>query len=135
MRLITGDSFAKWAPSGLLLIVAAVHLCLVLTVDLTPWRGGGFAMFSTLDASGWRMLSCEAVNAKGEPGLIFWTIPGETIKGPFNSPRRSKLRTWPTPGRLRRLADEILASSFVQVGSYNTMPIYALPPPNTKIVT
>ena len=41
-------------PVSLLIVVAGVQLILVTTAGLTPWKGGGFGMFSTTDDGGRR---------------------------------------------------------------------------------
>jgi hypothetical protein len=41
-------------PSALLIIVAATQIALARTVGMTPWKGGGFGMFSTLDHGAYR---------------------------------------------------------------------------------
>ena len=41
-------------PMFLLLAVAYAQVALVRTADLSPWKGGGFGMFSTTDDSGRR---------------------------------------------------------------------------------
>jgi hypothetical protein len=41
-------------PASLLLAVAAVQVALATTAGLTPWKGGGFGMFSTTDDGGRR---------------------------------------------------------------------------------
>lgn len=38
-----------YAPSLLLVVVALYQVGLAYTVDLSPWLGGGFGMFSTMD--------------------------------------------------------------------------------------
>ena len=43
-------------PVVILLIVAAVQIYLARTADLTPWKGGGFGMFSTTDSVANRFL-------------------------------------------------------------------------------
>ena len=43
-------------PAFLLLAVACVHFALVRQRALSPWKGGGFGMFSTLDARPFRYL-------------------------------------------------------------------------------
>jgi hypothetical protein len=45
-----------WIAPLLLLIVAAFQICLVRTANLTPWKGGGFGMFSTNDGNANRSL-------------------------------------------------------------------------------
>jgi hypothetical protein len=39
-----------WAPVALLLALAGAHFALVRCCALHPWLGGGFGMFSTVDA-------------------------------------------------------------------------------------
>jgi len=41
-------------PVALLVAVAAVQVALVNTAGLSPWKGGGFGMFSTTDDAGRR---------------------------------------------------------------------------------
>ena len=48
---------AEWRallPVSLLIMVAAVQVTLATTAGLTPWKGGGFGMFSTTDDGGRR---------------------------------------------------------------------------------
>jgi hypothetical protein len=44
-------------PPVLLLIAFASQIVLVRAVALTPWKGGGFGMFSTLDHGAFRRVS------------------------------------------------------------------------------
>ena len=39
----------KALPAVLLVAMAVTQVVLTRTSDLTPWKGGGFGMFSTLD--------------------------------------------------------------------------------------
>src|SRR5262245_49145722 len=41
-------------PPVLLVVVALCQVALAKTVGLTPWKGGGFGMFSTLDHGAYR---------------------------------------------------------------------------------
>jgi hypothetical protein len=41
-------------PVALLVAVASVQVVLTRTAGLSPWKGGGFGMFSTTDDSGRR---------------------------------------------------------------------------------
>lgn len=43
-----------WLPAVLLCTIAVVQIVLVKTADLSPWKGGGFGMFSSLDGSAFR---------------------------------------------------------------------------------
>ena len=50
----------RWAeaiPAALLAVVAGSQLVLARTANLTPWKGGGFGMFSTLDHAAFRRIS------------------------------------------------------------------------------
>jgi hypothetical protein len=46
--------WARSLPAALLAVVALVQVTLTHTTDLTPWKGGGFGMFSTLDHGAFR---------------------------------------------------------------------------------
>src|SRR6186997_1614670 len=48
--------FIAAIPALILLAVASVQIFLVHTGRLTPWKGGGFGMFSTTDGSMFRSL-------------------------------------------------------------------------------
>jgi hypothetical protein len=45
---------ARWLPATLLGVVATAQIILALAGGLTPWKGGGFGMFSTLDHGAYR---------------------------------------------------------------------------------
>ena len=45
---------AKLLPSALLVVVALTQIVLARTAAMTPWKGGGFGMFSTLDHGAYR---------------------------------------------------------------------------------
>ena len=45
---------AKILPPVLLVIVAVSQIVVARTADLTPWKGGGFGMFATLDHGAYR---------------------------------------------------------------------------------
>ena len=47
-------SYLPKIPAALLTLVAVVQIGLTRTVHLTPWKGGGFGMFSTLDHGAFR---------------------------------------------------------------------------------
>jgi len=48
---------AEVIPAVLLVAVACGQLVLARTAGLTPWKGGGFGMFSTLDHGAFRRVS------------------------------------------------------------------------------
>jgi len=42
-------AIAVWLPTGLLLTVACTQMMLARTASLSPWKGGGFGMFASVD--------------------------------------------------------------------------------------
>ena len=50
-----------WLPSALLVLVALIQITLTRTVDLDPWKGGGFGMFATVDGISSRQLRATAL--------------------------------------------------------------------------
>ena len=49
-----------WLPAAILLSVALTQVTLTRVADLSPWKGGGFGMFSTTDGWGARHLHAVA---------------------------------------------------------------------------
>jgi hypothetical protein len=49
--------YAEFLPAVLLVLVACGQLVLARTGNLTPWKGGGFGMFSTLDHGAFRRVA------------------------------------------------------------------------------
>ena len=93
-----------FAP-GLLLLVAAVHFVLVFSRDLSPWKGGGFGMFSTVDSPGARYLKAYLVFEHGEMQI--------------DIPRRLKrearlVRTLPSVENLDTLAKRLASQTWVR---------------------
>jgi hypothetical protein len=50
------SSWSCWLPGFLLIAVAISQIVLATTADLSPWKGGGFGMFSTIDGTASRDL-------------------------------------------------------------------------------
>jgi hypothetical protein len=53
---------ASFLPVGLLISVALHQLAATVYGDLSPWLGGGFGMFATLDSPGNRAASAHVVD-------------------------------------------------------------------------
>jgi hypothetical protein len=45
-----------WLPAILLVVIAMVQVMLAKTANLSPWKGGGFGMFSTTDGTAFRYI-------------------------------------------------------------------------------
>jgi hypothetical protein len=84
----------------LLCAVAIVQIALAHTVALTPWKGGGFGMFSTLDHSGYRGVD---VIVEGPDRSEQLAIP-ESLEV-----AAARAAACPTNGLLRRLAEGVVA--------------------------
>ena len=95
------DRVLRWTAPSILLLIAAAQVYQVRAHDLTPWKGGGFGMFSTVDNPRRRMVRCYLVGEDGH----------ET---PLKIPARFERLTWevrsiPTPDRLSAFAHELVA--------------------------
>jgi len=60
----------RWLAPGILVGIALFQIILTFAVDLTPWKGGGFGMFSTIDGPDMRLIWCEGTTLDGESILI-----------------------------------------------------------------
>lgn len=84
-----------------LCLVAGLHLVRVWTCHQTPWKGGGFGMFSTVDNESARFLRCYLVTENGDLPLSVPPAADKTVE---------ELRAAPTQRRLddlaRRLAEQ-----------------------------
>lgn len=82
-----------------LCLVAGLHAWRVARLDQTPWKGGGFGMFSTVDSEAARFLRCYAIAAEGQ--RVPLAVP------PVLSGWEAELRVVPTPARLAALAERL----------------------------
>ena len=86
-----------------LCVVAGLHLFRVWTCDQTPWKGGGFGMFSTVDDESARFARCYLVTESGDLPL---PIP------PAANKLLAELRAAPTQHKLNELARRLAAQSW-----------------------
>lgn len=87
---------AALAPA-LLLALAAAQLLLVATLHLSPWKGGGFGMFSTNDHGAFRQVRVTTADGRAVP------LPDDLDR------MRRKARELPSPAYLRELVRELRA--------------------------
>jgi hypothetical protein len=83
-----------------LLLVAAWHLLRVWTVHQTPWKGGGFGMFSTVDSESARFVRCYLVTDVGRLPLPIPPGLDKTV---------AELRAAPTLAGVQALAERLAA--------------------------
>lgn len=84
-----------WLAPICLCLVAALHLYRVSTAGQTPWKGGGFGMFSTFDAENARFVRGWLLTEQGTRPI---EIPSELDK------RVAELRAAPNQAGLDELA-------------------------------
>ncbi len=94
---------ARYGAPALLAAVALVQAGQTARLDLSPWKGGGFGMFSTVDAPKARFVR-----------LYLETPGGEVPVPPPADLARSfrELQTLPTERRLARLATQLAAATW-----------------------
>ncbi len=86
-----------------LCLVAALHGARVWTVNQTPWKGGGFGMFSTVDDESARFVRCYLVTPEGQLPLV---VP------PAAQKLVAELRAAPTQAKLDELARRLAKASW-----------------------
>lgn len=91
------------------LLIFANQLYRVSQFDLSPWKGGGFGMFSTIDKPSSRFLK------------IYVRVDGAYLPvalGSRFSAKASALRVEPSPAKLASLSKAIMAAPWVVTGQY-----------------
>lgn len=100
LRTRTPALVALVALSAMLLVHVALR-----SNDLSPWKGGGFAMFSTVDSPGLRTVAVWA-EVSGVDERV-------DLVGAWEDARRD-LRALPTATRTAALADRVASSTLVR---------------------
>lgn len=95
------------APA-VLLLVALGHSYWVETTHLTPWEGGGFGMFSTVDRGQARFVRCVLLTPEGEVRV---SIPAAVRDYVW------RLQVLPDSARTQRLADVLAQAPWERVPS------------------
>ena len=88
------------APTLLLLTVAAGQMVMARTSDLSPWKGGGFGMFSSVDGSPfrWTRIYVSAPERSEELALP-----------PSLADQADRVVTWPRQRAMESLARAVAA--------------------------
>lgn len=109
------DAIGPWIAPGLLCGIALVQLAFAQFSTLSPWKGGGFGMFSTVDSPGARFLRVYLVTPDGEIPVM---IP-DNLKN-----KEVELRTVGS----RQLADEFIGmlanGTWVKLRMESAVPYY-----------
>jgi hypothetical protein len=96
-------TYSLIAPA-ILVAIACLQLYLAHVHHLTPWKGGGFGMFSTVDSRGARFLRLYLTTAEGD-------VPVEVP--PSMQPLARELRSIPTRDHLLRFAQQLAGATWV----------------------
>lgn len=94
---------ARYGAPVLLAAVALVQSVQVQRLDLSPWKGGGFGMFSTVDTPKARFLRLYLVIDRGEVPV---PVPAELARPIL------EVQTLPTERRVDRLARQFAAATW-----------------------
>ena len=87
-------------PTVLLLVVASTQMMLARTALLSPWKGGGFGMFASVDGMPFRW------------ARMYVTAPerSEELAVPASlEDQAHRVVTWPHPAAVRGLARAVMA--------------------------
>jgi hypothetical protein len=93
-----------YGAPALLCVIAGLQIYVAHTAPLSPWKGGGIGMFSTVDSPAARFLRVYLVTDDGEIPVM---IP------PGLGARAQEVRTIPTRGRLRSIAEGVARGEWV----------------------
>src|SRR5258708_33629979 len=96
--------FYLWFAPCLLCGVAVLQIVQVRSSQLTPWKGGGFGMFSTVDSADARFLKIYLRTASGETTAGLFAPEPELLK---------KLQAAPALSDLQRLASLLSQCTWV----------------------
>src|SRR5262245_13702496 len=87
-------------PVTLLLAIASAQMLLARTSDLSPWKGGGFGMFASVDGLPFRWARI----------YVFASERSEEIAIPPSlDEQMRRVATWPHPAALEALARSVIA--------------------------
>lgn len=108
------QSLAVHAPALLLVAVAGIQLTTAHVADLSPWKGGGFGMFSTVDRPENRLLSIELQTA----GARFTAVVPESMER-----LAQQARAVPSDRRLEVVAEAAFDRNWDDAGSPGGVPL------------
>ena len=125
------DRVLAWALPIVLIGVALTQITLAHTRDLTPWKGGGFGMFASVDLLSYRPIKAEFDTDEGQ-------IPVDVHGFRDASDRASKLYTnargMPDERRLRLLVDLMADAEWIVVDGVAEFHVWADAPQDRPLV-
>lgn len=114
MKRLRKNLFVYAAPA-LLCVIASGQIYVARTTLLSPWKGGGFGMFSTVDSPAARFLRIYLVTQDEEIPIL--------LSSDMNA-RAQKMRTIPTESGLRNIADDVSRVQWVGYQMNNAVDHY-----------
>jgi len=97
---------ALYLVPALAVVLAARQFYLAHAYALTPWKGGGFGMFASVDNPRLRFIRAYLVTPAGE-------VPVDVSASTRIDQLAKRARYMPSPGRMNRLADAVLQARWV----------------------
>lgn len=111
------DRDRRWAAAvpAVLLVVALGQMILARVADLSPWKGAGFGMFSTVDSVDARFV--RVTGRRGDEAVpLALPLPLADEAAP--------IRTLPSRSRLEALAERVARGTWVQLSLADAMRRY-----------
>jgi|GEM_PF-3200600 len=103
------ESLRQYGASTLLVVVALSQWSFVKNSNLTPWKGGGFGMFSTVDAGPFRRLvyrfKCQG---------IWTTVDVDLAGGPDLLRNTGEIRNYPSQDRLKTFTEALASMVWIR---------------------
>ena len=96
---------------GALVVVAVAQAMCSLPGTLTPWKGGGFAMFAVRDSLENRILT---VHGFVGDQMYRVSVTGSDTAGPLSAPNVSRTRAYPTRSRLNAVGAAALRDRYTR---------------------
>lgn len=99
------DTLARWLVPSLICVVASVQITLAHGWNLTPWKGGGFGMFASIDRLERRPVQVTVHTSEGE-----WIVDPQALLDDVI--RYKRIQSLPDQRTLRRLATRVAAATW-----------------------
>ncbi len=117
----TADEVMHWtsqAPPLVLIVVAVVQILLATQGGLSPWKGGGFGMFSSSDGPDSRVVEVTGITRDGESVVLrnVFALPSNQ-RSRLHGVSARRLHVFPTVRQCERLGNAILNCRFVEIDS------------------
>ena len=117
----------RWLAAIILCGVAILQLVLAGYYGLSPWKGGGFGMFSTVDAPPMRLITVEGLD---QNGYLVRIDPLDIM----NEADQRRWHSWPDRVLLEKLADRIFALEYLHSGSQRRKALRRLESQNPDLI-